>query len=303
MPPRSSAPPSNRPVAPRSTCPSSPGLAETAPAAAPVSLRERCGRLFSQVLSVARVAAAVGVLGASVFAGRAGHRWLVTTPRFAARTVEVTGAVHTPRHRILAAAGITPTRNVLSIDGEAAARAIERLPWVSHARVVRRLPGEVRVEVEERTAAGLLSSGGLYLVSTDGEPFKRAEPGDPVDLPLLTGISREALRDARDAAQERIRDALGLLADLDASMVGPRLSVEEVHSAETGELSVVLGGTYVWLGRGPYRAKLTRLRVILQELQRRGVAAAEVHLESERHPARVTVLPVRAEPAAALARR
>jgi cell division protein FtsQ len=293
MPPRPSAPPSNRPVAARTTCPPASARVDEAPAAPRPALRERLRTAAGAALSVGRVLLAAGALAGSLAGGRLGHRWLVTTPRFAARDVEVTGATHTPRAQILGAARITPTRNVLSIDGEAAARAIERLPWVSHARVVRRLPGQVRIEVEERTAAAVLSSGGLYLVSTDGEVFKRAEMGDPVDLPLLTGIARESIRDDRDVAQERIRDALGLLADLDAAMVGPRVSVEEVHSAETGELSVVLGGAYVWLGRGPYRARLTRLRVVLQELQRRGVEAAEVHLESERHPERVTVLPRR----------
>ncbi len=51
-------------------------------------------------------------------------------------------------------------------------------------------------------------------------------------------------------------------------------------------LSIVIEGTHVWLGKGPYRAKLTRLRVVLAELGRRGLTASEIHLESDRHPER-----------------
>jgi hypothetical protein len=233
----------------------------------------------------------MGLLGLAAVGGREGHRWLVTTARFGAREVEVTGLRRTGREEVLAAARITPTRNVLSIDADAAARAIEGLPWVEHATVRRRLPGNVVVTVEERTAVAILAAGAAYLVAPDGTPFKRVvhSAGDPTDLPVITGLRREAFEHDPDSAREGLRDALALLADV--AEVGTGARVEEVHRASTGDLSLVVAGTYVWLGQGPYRAKLTRLRVVLAELRRRGLEAAEVHLESDRHPERVTVRP------------
>jgi cell division protein FtsQ len=233
----------------------------------------------------------LALLGMAAVGGRAGHRWLVTTARFGAKEVEVSGLRRTRREEVLTAARITPSRNVLSIDAEATARALERLPWVEHATVRRRLPGHVEITLEERTAVAILAAGGEYLVAPDGTPFKRVVQGsgDPTDLPVITGLRREAFEHDPESAREGLRDALALLADVAEASGGQR--VEEVHRAPTGDLSLVLAGTYVWLGQGPYRAKLSRLRVVLGELRRRGLEASEVHLESDRHPERVTVRP------------
>lgn len=284
----------NRPrrsLAPRSpsSIPPSDDLAaspEPAPRVDAAALRTRW---VPRILAGVRALGSACLLAGAVIGGTALHRWMVTTPHFAARDVVVTGIDHTLRAEVLSAAGITESRNVLSVDAAVAAHAIQALPWVAEARVHRQLPGSLRIEVREHTPAALLSAAGLYLVDAEGEVFKRAAPGDPTDLPVLTGITREDFARDPEDARERVRDALALLTDLDASAVGPRLVPQEVHAELTGELALLLDGTYVWLGRGPYRAKLTRLRVVLGELHRRGLEASEVHLESERHPERVTV--------------
>lgn len=252
-------------------------------------VRARLTSVIAKVRALLPVLYAVCAVALMGVAGREGQRWLVTTDHFAARDVVVHGARRTEQSEILRAANIGDTRNVLSIDCEAAARAIEQLPWVQRARVSRRLPGHVEVTVEERTAVALVAAGPLYLAGGDGTLFKRATPSDPEDLPVITGIAREAFEHDAPSAREAVRDALALLSDVEASAVGAPLRVDEVHREATGDLSLVVGGAQVWLGRGPYRAKLTRLRVVLRELDRRALHAGEIHLESDRHPERVTV--------------
>jgi hypothetical protein len=149
----------------------------------------------------------------------------------------------------------------------------------------------VTVRVEERRAAAVLSASGLYLVAEDGAVFKRVSAGDPTDLPVITGIARESFAQDPQGARAAMLDALAVLADVAASTVGPRVHVDEVHLGVTGDIAIMVDGTYVWLGRGAYRAKLVRLRIVLAELRRRGLRAAEVHLEGDRHPERITVRP------------
>lgn len=244
--------------------------------------REAAFRLF-------RAVSALTLLVMVILGGRAVHRWMHTTPRFGARDILIDGAQRTSRADVLRASGITESTNVLSIDPPTIERSLQALPWVAHATVRRRLPDHITITLEERTAAAVVSVGGLYLSSPDGTLFKRLEPGDPIDLPVLTGLSREVFRDDPDAAHEQVRDALALVADLASVRVGRALHLSEVHREPNGDLSMVLDGTYVWLGSGPYRAKLTRLRVVLAELRHRGLDATEVHLETDRHPERVTV--------------
>lgn len=249
----------------------------------------RGARALAAVKRALSTASALALLALAVVGGRAAHRWMHTTPRFGARDIVVEGLSRTARAEVLRASGLTESTNVLSIDPRAVAREVESLPWVAHATVRRRLPDHVSIAVEERVAAAVVSAGSLYLASPDGTLFKRLGPGDPVDLPVVTGVSRDEFRDDPDGAREQVRDALALVADLSSVQVGRGLSLSEVHREPNGDLSMVVDGTYVWLGAGPYRAKLTRLRVVLAELRRRGLDASEVHLETDRHPERVTV--------------
>jgi cell division protein FtsQ len=248
-------------------------------------------RLLERAKRWASTASAVLLLAGSIGGGRAAHRWITHTPRFGAREIEVEGIVRTRRDEVLAAARLQPGTNVLGFDTVRAERELEELPWIARARVTRRLPGHVRIAVEERTAVAIVSAGGLYLSAHEGTLFKRVQGEDPSDLPLITGVRREDFERDPDAARENVRDALALLADVGASSLGNRVRVEEVHREPTGDLSLVLadGGVYVWLGRGPYRAKLSRLSAILSELERQRIAPAEIHLESDRHPERATV--------------
>lgn len=249
----------------------------------------RLGRLRAQAQRALSLLSLVAALLGSLVGGRYAHRWLVTTPRFGARDIRVEGLAYTGRAEVLRAAGVEAGRNVLAIDSERAARAIERLPWVARAHVARRLPDVVQIRVEERRPAAVLSAGALYLVAEDGEVFKRVAVGDPTDLPVITGISRELYANDPLDARAAVLDALAVLADVNATSLSARSRVDEVHREATGELSILIDGTYVWLGRGAYRAKLTRLRIVQNELRRRGLRAAEVHLEGERHPERTTV--------------
>lgn len=252
---------------------------------------ERRARLKEQLSSALSTFSMVGLVAGSLVAGRLTHRWATSTPRFGAKDIEVVGATRTAREAILSAGGITEGRNVLALDLRKAERGISELPWVSRARVSRRLPGTVRVEVEEREAVAVVSAGAQYLCAADGTIFKRVGEGDPVDLPVVTGIARDLFATDPDEAREHVRDALALLSDLSGSSLGGRVRVDEVHHESTGDLSMTLAGrgTYVWLGRGPYRAKLSRLSAILSELERNRLDAAEIHLESDRHPERAAV--------------
>jgi cell division protein FtsQ len=255
------------------------------------SRAERRARWRERAASVLSSLSMLALVGGSLVAGRLTHRWATTTPRFGARDIEVVGARRTKREEVLAAAMIAEGRNVLSIDLRRAERALRELPWVARAQVSRRLPGAVRIELEEREAYALVSAGGQYLCTADGTIFKRVGEGDPVDLPLITGVARELFARDPELAKEHVRDALALLSDLEGSSLSGRVRVDEVHHEETGDLSMTLAarGTYVWLGRGPYRAKMARLSTILSELDRHHLEAAEIHLESDRHPERAAV--------------
>jgi cell division protein FtsQ len=173
------------------------------------------------------------------------------------------------------------------VDLAAAARAMEGHPWVVSARLSRSLPGAVLVEIAEHRAAAQVQLGGLYLLDDEGRVFKRAGPEDAVDLPLLTGLSRdEWLRD-RGSSQLRLYSALRLLeAWREEGFAGPSLS--EVRLEEDGGFTAFArepaGLQEIRLGSSDLKLQLHRLAQLRAALARRGEHAARIDLDSQARP-------------------
>jgi cell division protein FtsQ len=183
---------------------------------------------------------------------------------------------------------VKPGDPFLFADVPAMEAALARHPWVKRVTVRRALPPALVAAVEERAAAALVDLGGLYLVDDAGDPFKRAAPGDRVDLPLVTGISRDDWVKRRAAAEPLLASALQL-ARAFAARRGARLAEIHVDPGDGVTLYVGDDGTQVRLGTGDYEAKLQRLDKVLSALRAEGKRAEVVHLDNRVHPSWVTV--------------
>src|SRR5262249_57039185 len=113
--------------------------------------------------------------------------------------------------------------------------------------------------------AAQVQLGGLYLLDEEGRVFKRAGPEDAVDLPLVTGLSRdEWLRD-RGSSQLRLYSALRLLeAWREEGFAGSSLS--EVRLEEDGGFTAFArepaGLQEIRLGPSDLKLQLHRLALL-----------------------------------------
>jgi len=286
MKPRTALPP-----APNRRRASAPPRASSAPTSKGPGAR-RLRTLLARIVSWASralVAAAVvaGVAAAAMFL----HHYVTSSEHFQVREIQVTGAARVGRDEILNAGRIAAGDNVFRIDLDGAAARIRALPWIREAVVRRRLPGEISIKVVERQAAALVELGGLYLVDGEGNLFKRLGSTDPDDLPVVTGLTRAAVRQNPEGAREALVEALGLVTEVRESGLETRAPVSEVHRDGASGWSIVLAadGTRVQLGQGPYRQKLARLGRLLQELGRRRLRAEAIYLDNQIRPDRATV--------------
>ena len=131
----------------------------------------------------------------------------------------------------------------------------------------------------------------LYLVTSQGEPFKLVEADDPVDLPVFTGIVPEMLARDRARALERFKAALELVKDYGKQPSSRIQPIEEVHLSPTGDVSLTIGrdGITLELGQPPFARKLNMAEQVLSELRRKGKAPGIVFLDNQAHPERVVV--------------
>jgi cell division protein FtsQ len=249
---------------------------------------ERCKRPLAWI---ARGLMLIAVTCGAVAGGRLLEQHVRSAEGFATREIEVTGLSRLSRAEVLAAAGLALGQNVFEVSPEQARAKLLAEPWIADATVTRRLPGTYRIGVREQQPAALLQLEALYLISEDGSVFKRAEPSDPVDLPIITGVDSEHFRSDLAFRTAVLVNAIALLHDYRDVGLWRREPVAEIHSESDDAFSLYVGkdAMLVRLGERPFRKKLRRLRGILDELRDDATRPAYVYLDNVRRPDRVAV--------------
>ncbi len=264
---------------------------------------------FKNALDAALRTLAAAALSAAVSLGAwQTWRWATGSPLFAVREIRFEGLVHATEGDLLRRSGLAPGQNLFRTDLPRAARAIESQAWVAAARIERRLPGTLVVEVREHRPAALVQLGSLYVLDDEGRLFKRAAPDDGLDLPIVTGLPREAWLEKRPELQLRLLAALHLLDTWrSAGMAVSALS--EVRLDEGGAFTLFAhddggggsaadgrrppagasiggGGSVqeIRLGADALSLKLRRLAEVRAALSRRGERATRIDLDNPARP-------------------
>lgn len=253
----------------------------------------RSGDLLSSLWSGIKLASGVlVVVAASVAVAWGAHRYALSTPRFAVKKLDIRGSRRLGQPEIEKLAGIHVGQNIFALDTAAAERRLLTDPWVKEVKITRQLPGTLRVELSEREARAIASIGtSLYLLTRTGEPFKQIQPGDPFDLPVITGIPARSLARDRKAGIERIGVALDVLENYQRIPLSRTYPAQEVHLGDGGEVAMTIGkdGVTLELGHGPWRKKLLMATRVIGKLRARGHSPGIVFLDNQAHPERVVV--------------
>lgn len=181
--------------------------------------------------------------------------------------------------------------HLLLADVDALAATLRRHPWIATVDVRRALPPALVVTVTERRAAALVDLDGLYLLDVHGRVFKRATPGDGLDLPLVTGIAREEFMERQGELEPLLAGALALADRWSERGLAQRAVLSEIHVDPDWGVTLFAGdeGIEVRLGTGEIPAKLERLERVLAALAAEGSKAEAIHLDNRRRPDWVTV--------------
>ncbi|MGQ9524260.1 MAG: cell division protein FtsQ/DivIB [Armatimonadota bacterium] len=120
---------------------------------------------------------------------------LLTTPHLAIRRVIVVGAHQLNVRDLVTVTGIKRGQNLLLLRKKAAEQRARLLPLVEKARVCRIPPGTVRIDVVERKAVAVLSSGGQrVLIDGFGVPFRTVQADEKPNLRVITTDAPHLIR-------------------------------------------------------------------------------------------------------------
>ena len=232
-----------------------------------------------------------GVLLALGLAGWLGWSRLVEGDTLRIREVRFVGANRARPEELAELCPVKPGDHLALVDVDLVARALVRHPWVASVDVRRVLPPALEVRVTERRAVALVDLGGLYLVDDRAEVFKKAMPGDGLDLPVVTGISREDWLGHEDEMRRKLLGALALLDRWAERRLDRREPVSQIHLDPQVGTTVWAGeeGVEVRLGQGDIPDKLARLERVLAAIHAEGRRAEVMHLDNRRRPDWVAV--------------
>src|SRR5882672_3225440 len=136
------------------------------------AITDACGRALRRALPGAAALAVLAAIGGSAYAG---YRFVTTSSRFAIETIAIIGTRQLSADQLRAVLPVQPGDNIFAADVDELVRALRTEPWIADAHAHRVLPHTLEVAIEERAVAGVAELGGLYLVDTNGQPFKRAD--------------------------------------------------------------------------------------------------------------------------------
>ena len=254
-------------------------------------IAERFPRFWRSAVLVVKVAVASACVVGGVAVYRLVHDYVLRAPAFAIAQLEVKGMERVAEEELLDTADVHLGDNVFRRPVEEIRSRVQGHPWIAEATVERRLPGSVSISVEEHEPVAVLSLRGLYLVSADGTVFKPVELGDPVDLPVVTGLDEGEFVRNRAFRTAVLLEVVALMHEYRSAGLWRREPIAEIRVEPSGGLSLRVGedAMLVRLGRGPHRLKLRRLRRILDRLDESESRAEYVYLDNARRPDRVTV--------------
>jgi cell division protein FtsQ len=143
-------------------------------------------------------------------AARSARAFMLESPYFAVREIQVRGGERVRGGDLVAMAGLKHGMTIWNIEPVAIEKKLAKNPWVRRVLVRREFPGRVLIEIEEREPKGILAMGKLYYVDGDGVIFTEVAEGETLGLPMITGVRPEQLSARDPALRRRLKEALRL---------------------------------------------------------------------------------------------
>jgi cell division protein FtsQ len=216
------------------------------------------------------------VLAGLVILGVVGHRlsgpaliaaaslrdFVVDSPYFSVREIQVRGGERVSGNEIVTVAGLSKGMNIWKVDPAGIERKIAKHPWVRRVLVHREFPRRISIDVEERKPRAIVALGKLYYVDADGVIFTEVRAGDKMHYPMLTGLSADQLMAPQPTLRRRVQEAMRL----GELMAQRSYALSEIHFDQGDQLVIYTAQRAMALrmGWGEWEDKLARLERLLE---------------------------------------
>lgn len=218
-----------------------------------------------------------------------GHQaWLgmfAENPFFEIKRIEITTDGMLGVADVQEYARVRPGLNLFAVRPQDIREALLAVPVIADAQVGRRLPDGLVIEVTERIAVARLGRPGAGSpLAVDATGHVLGPSSVRVSLPVVLGVRDVGLRPGDVVADPMLPEALAVLEVCNAEKMREVLAVASIDVANDERIEVGLAsGERVWLSRDRTKDKLWKLREMLKEARRQGLALATYDMTVDRN--------------------
>ncbi len=190
----------------------------------------------------------------------------------ALRKIQVSGNRHLDRNEIIRAAGLKTGINLLSLNLSLVRKRLLANPWIATAQVTRQVPDTLQIIVGEHRPLAVLELGSRYLLNRKGRIFKRWQPGDPDDLPVITGLDLTDIHVGSSPESHIMRAVRQALLATGQARCLPLSAIARVEVDKQIGLTLVAfkAGVKIHLGFDGFAANYGRLARVVNYLKKHG---------------------------------
>jgi cell division protein FtsQ len=128
---------------------------------------------------------------------------------FRARELKIEGMQRLARQQVAQRAEVRVGHNILRIKLSEVRKRLLAHPWIAEAEVSREIPSSIIIRITEHSAlAAVVLGGKRFLINQRGQLFKKWEPRERLNIPVINGLRLSDLTVYDNARPHHIRQAL-----------------------------------------------------------------------------------------------
>jgi cell division protein FtsQ len=232
--------------------------------------RKKAGEFRVWAGRIGKGALSLALLASLTLLGFTAHEYFQRSAPLNVGEVSIMGCMNVTESELVNLAKVDFKASLANLDLREISSRLAKHPWVEKAKVKRDWSRRALIiEVQERIPQALILLDDLYLVDRHAEVFKKAEPRDQLDFPVLTGLDTREVMERDKQAVNLVGQALELLGILRQRKIFTPRDVSEIHLSKQNGLTIftLKGGIPIRLGSGGLADKIDRLEKVLPDLQ------------------------------------
>lgn len=162
------------------------------------------------------------------------YQYLLTSPYIKLEKVIVKGVDEKIECELLEMAQLRFDLSLLAININELKQKLEEHPWIRFVHLEKRFPHTLIIHAQMERPYAVVAMGELYYMDQYGKIFKKVEPNEDIDYPVITGVYAD-----RNDQHGKLKLAAHVLNALKGNQGRlSRADISEIHVKEAGTVSL-----------------------------------------------------------------